>query len=97
MSCNYDVGHHFNAWFSSWKIKNIYFKTFKILLFQFSKKGVPKPSTSKDVADDSDEEEEDDVIEVESDATGKESPEEKTPKMKTPKKTKLQMTQILKF
>ena len=57
-------------------------------MFQFSKKGVPKPSTSKDVADDSDEEEEDDVIEAESDATGKESPEEKTPKKKKPKKPK---------
>ena len=49
---------------------------------------MPKPSTSKDVADDSDEEEEDDVIEAESDATGKESPEEKTPKKKKPKKPK---------
>ena len=49
---------------------------------------MPKPSTSKDVADDSDEEEEDDFIEVESDATGKESTEEKTPKKKTPKKPK---------
>ena len=49
---------------------------------------MPKPSTSKDVADDSDEEEEDDVIKVESNATGKESPEEKAPKKKTPKNPK---------